>query len=121
MSNYKDFKYVFTNIMSTAKTSMTGIIKSEGSRVMAKNNGASYVLQNVLITSGPATGLTVLATRTTITKDAKVKDIPALNVEVTLYHSVVPSTKVGEKNQHFFEISTGADTATNADLDAIFG
>jgi hypothetical protein len=105
---------------TTAKTSMTGIVKSEGSRVMAKKNGASYVLQNVLITSGPATGLIVLATRTTITKDAKVKDIPALNTEVTLYHSMVPSTKEGEKNQHFFEISTGADTASNADLDALF-
>lgn len=100
---------------------MTGIVKSAGSRVMAKANGASYVLMNVLITSGPAVGLTVLATRTTITKDAKVKDIPALNAEVTLYHSIVPSTKEGEKNQHFFEISTGADTASNADLDAIFG
>ena len=100
---------------------MTGIVKSAGSRVMPKANGAFYVLMNVLITSGPAAGLTVLATRTTITKDAKVKDIPALDSEVTLYHSVVPSTKEGEKNQHFFEISTGADTASNVDLDAIFG
>lgn len=100
---------------------MTGIIKSEGSNVKAKSNGASYIYMNVLITSGPAKGLTVLATRTTITKDAVVKDIPALDAEVTLYHSVVPSTKAGEKNQHFFEISMGANTATNTDLDAIFG
>jgi len=107
--------------MSTTKTSMTGIVKSVGSKVMAKNNGAQYVLQNVLITSGPATGMLVLATRTTLTKEAKVKKIPELDAEVTLYHSVVPSTKAGEKNQHFFEISTGADTASNADLDAIFG
>ena len=106
--------------MST-KTSMTGIVKSTGSKVMAKSNGASYVLMNVLITSGPATGLTVLATRTTVTKDAVVKSLPELNAEVTLYHSVVPSTKEGEKNQHFFEISTGADTASNTELDAIFG
>jgi hypothetical protein len=106
--------------MST-KTSMTGIIKSTGSKVLAKSNGAQYVLQNVLITSGPATGLTVLATRTTLTKDAKTKEIPALDTEVTLYHSVVPSTKEGEKNQHFFEISIGADTASNTDLDNIFG
>jgi hypothetical protein len=106
--------------MST-KTSMTGIVKSNGSKVLAKSNGASYVLMNVLITSGPAKGLTVLATRTTITKDAVVKALPELNAEVTLYHSVVPSTKEGEKNQHFFEISTGADTANNVDLDAAFG
>ena len=106
--------------MST-KTSMTGIVKSNGSKVLAKANGASYVLMNVLITSGPAKGLTVLATRTTITKEAVVKSVPELNAEVTLYHSVVPSTKEGEKNQHFFEISTGSDTANNVDLDAAFG
>jgi len=110
-----------TTATTTAKVSMTGIVKSEGSKVLAKVNGAQYVLQNVLITSGPAKGLLVLATRTTLTKDAKTKTIPAVDTEVTLYHSVVPSTKAGEKNQHFFEISTGADTATNADLDAIFG
>ena len=106
--------------MSTTN-SMTGIVKSNGSKVLAKTNGASYVLMNVLITSGPAKGLTVLATRTTITKDAVVKSVPELNAEVTLYHTVVPSTKQGEKNQHFFEISTGSDTASNADLDAVFG
>lgn len=106
--------------MST-NNSMTGIIKSNGSKVLAKANGASYVLMNVLITSGPAKGLTVLGTRTTVTKDAVVKSLPELNAEVTLYHSVVPSTKEGEKNQHFFEISTGADTANNADLDNAFG
>jgi len=100
---------------------MTGIIKSNGSKVLAKANGASYVLMNVLVTSGPAKGLTVLGTRTTITKDAVVKSVPELNAEVTLYHSVVPSTKEGEKNQHFFEISTGSDTANNVDLDSAFG
>lgn len=100
---------------------MTGIIKSNGSKVLAKANGASYVLMNVLVTSGPAKGLTVLATRTTITKEAVVKSVPELNAEVTLYHSVVPSTKEGEKNQHFFEISTGSDTANNVDLDTAFG
>jgi len=105
--------------MST-KTSMTGVVKSTGSRVLAKSNGASYMLMNVEITSGPAKGLTVLATRTTITKEAVVKSVPEMDSVVTLYHSVVPSTKEGEKNQHFFEISTGADTATNADLDALF-
>ena len=106
---------------TTAKVSMTGIVKSVGSKVLAKSNGAQYVLQNVLITSGPAKGMLVLGTRTTLTKDSKTKEIPALDTEVTLYHSVVPSTKEGEKNQHFFEISMGADTASNADLDAIFG
>lgn len=120
MSDYKDYKYVFTYIMST-KTSMTGIVRSTGSKVLAKANGASYVLMSVEITSGKGTGLTVLATRTTITKEAVVKSVPAVDTVVTLYHSVVPSTKEGEKNQHFFEISTGADTATNADLDDAFG
>ena len=105
--------------MST-RNSMTGIVKSTGSKVLAKSNGASYILMNVEITSGPAKGLTVLATRTTITKEAVVKSVPELDTVVTLYHSVVPSTKEGEKNQHFFEISTGADTATNADLDVVF-
>ncbi len=106
--------------MST-NNSMTGIVRSAGSKVLAKANGASYVLMNVEITSGPAKGLTVLATRTTITKDAVVKSVPEVDAVVTLYHTVVPSTKPGEKNQHFFEISTGADTANNTDLDNAFG
>ena len=106
---------------ATTKTSMTGVIKSAPSKVMTKSNGATYVLINVLITSGKAIGLTVLATRTTMTKDAVIKSVPQIDDNVTLYHSVVPSTKEGEKNQHFFEISTGSDTATNAELDAIFG
>ena len=106
--------------MST-NNSMTGIVRSTASKVLAKNNGASYVLMSVEITSGKAKGLTVLATRTTITKEAVVKSVPEMDSVVTLYHSVVPSTKEGEKNQHFFEISTGADTASNATLDAIFG
>lgn len=101
--------------------SMTAIVKGNASKVLPKSNGAQYVLINCLITSGPAKGLTVLATRTILTKDSVTKSIPDLNAEITLYHSVVPSTKAGEKNQHFFEISTGADTASNAELDAIFG
>jgi len=101
--------------------SMTGIVKSTASKTLPKSNGAQYVLMSVEITSGKAKGLTVLATRTILTKEAVVKSVPGVDAIVTLYHSVVPSTKEGEKNQHFFEISTGADTATNADLDAIFG
>jgi len=102
------------------KTSMTGIVKSVGSKTMDKSNGAQYVLQNVLVTSGPAKGLLVLATRTTLTKEKVAKSVPEVDAEVTLYHSMVPSTKEGCVNQHFFEISTGADTASNADLDALF-
>lgn len=101
--------------------SYTGIVKSAGSKSMPKVNGATYVLMNVLITSGKATGLTVLSTRTTKTKDGIDKVLPEIGDEITLYHSVVPSTKAGEKNQHFFEISMGMDTASNADLDAAFG
>jgi hypothetical protein len=114
---------VLNFVMSTitAKASMTGIVRSTGSKVMSKSNSAEYILMNVEITSGKGVGLTVLATRTTLTAKGIAKAIPAMDSVVTLYHSVVPSTKEGEKNQHFFEISTGADTATNADLDAIFG
>lgn len=100
---------------------MTGIIKSNGSKVLAKANKGQYVLQDVLITSGPATGIIVLATRTVLTKEGVVKDIPKVGTEVTLYHSVVPSTKEGEKNQHFFEISIGNDVASNSELDNLFG
>jgi archaellum component FlaG (FlaF/FlaG flagellin family) len=97
------------------------IVKSAGSKVMAKSNGAQYVLINAEITEGPAKGLIVLATRTTLTKDAVIKEIPAINAEVVLYHTVVPSTKEGEKNQHFFEIGLGGETANNTELDKVFG
>ena len=101
--------------------SMTAIVKSVGSRTLDKKNGAQYVLQNCLITDGPAKGMLVLATRTTLTKDKVAKEVPALGAEVTLFHSTVVSTVAGQKNQHFFEISIGGDTASNADLDTAFG
>lgn len=99
---------------------MTGIVKSAGSKSMPKSNGATYVLMSVLVTDGKAKGLTVLATRTTSTKDNVVKSTPEIGEEVTLYHTVVPSTREGEVNQHFFEISVGLASATNAELDAAF-
>lgn len=85
-----------------------------------KSNGATYSCLNVSIEDGPAKGLVVLATRTTITKDGLVKILPVIGDAVTVYHTVVPSTKEGEKNQHFFEISTGIMSATNSDLDTVF-
>ena len=101
--------------------SFKGIVKSNGSDVRAKATGAQYVLMNVEITEGPAKGMVVLATRTTVTAEKVVKDIPALEAEVTLYHTVVPSTRQGEKNQHFFEIGTGIQSASNSALDTAFG
>ena len=101
--------------------SFKGIVKSNGSDVLTKSTGAQYVLMNVEITEGPAKGLVVCATRTTVTAEKIVKSIPAMETEVTLYHTVVPSTKAGEKNQHFFEIGTGMQTANNTALDAVFG
>ena len=85
-----------------------------------KSNGATYTCVNAEILDGPAKGMIILATRTTITKDGVIKALPNIGDSVVLYHTVVPSTKEGEKNQHFFEISTGTLSATNADLDAVF-
>ncbi len=101
--------------------SFKGIVKKANDAVLSKVNGAQYVLVNVEITEGPAKGLVVLATRTTLTAEKVVKAIPAIDEEVVLYHTVVPSTREGEKNQHFFEIGTGIQTASNTALDSVFG
>lgn len=84
--------------------SFKGIVKSNGSDVLTKSTGAQYVLMNVEITEGPAKGLVVCATRTTVTAEGVIKSIPKVGEEVVLNHTVVPSTKEGEKNKHFFEV-----------------
>lgn len=110
-----------TSTNNVARLSMTAIIKSKPSKVLPKSNKGQYVLLDCLITSGKATGMLVTGTRTVLTKDAEVKEIPEIGTEITLYHTVLPSTKEGEKNVHFFEISLRGDTASNAELDDIFG
>ena len=105
--------------MSTI-TMYKGIVKTEVVFNKEKSTGATYSGMNVLIMDGPAKGLVVLATRTTKTAQGVMKKLPELGQEVVLYHSILPSTKPGEKNQHFFEIGMGTLSATNADLDAIF-
>jgi len=106
---------------TTPRTAYKAIIKSAPSKILPKANGAQYVLMSAEITEGPAKGVVVTATRTVLTKDSVTKETPDLNQEVTLYHSIIPSTKEGEKNAHFFEISLGNETASNNELDKVFG
>ena len=106
--------------METTNT-YKAIVKTNGSKTLAKSNGGTYVLQNVEIQEGPAKGVIVLASRTTLTKDGVIKSVPEIGTEIVVYHTIVPSTKEGEKNQHFFEIGSANDTADNTTLDAIFG
>lgn len=110
--------------MSTTETprrTFKAIIKSAGSKTLTKQNGAQYVLMNAEITEGPLKGKMVAATRTVVTKDAVVKEVPEIGTEVTLYHSYVESTREGEQFQHFFEISLSAESTSNNDLTALLG
>lgn len=98
---------------------MKAVIKSAPSATMSKSNGSTYCLVSALVMDGPAKGLLVTATRTLSNKDGVAKKSVAINDEVTLYHSMLPST-TGAGNAHFFEVSIGMETVANSVLDKLF-
>lgn len=102
-------------------STMKAIIKGQASKVMSKSNGAEYVLINCLILDGPAKGSVVAGTRTVVNAEGIEKSIPSIDDEVTLHHSVVPSTSKPGSFVHFFEISTAMQTESNDALTALFG
>ena len=95
-------------------------IKSVFDEVKTKSNGKSYQLATATIN--------VIKDGKNIEKDVIVqytlsdeKAFLEVGQKVNLYHTVVPSTKPGEVNQHFFEVSRGVSAATNAELDELLG
>ena len=99
----------------------TGVVISQvKEEPRVKENGSQYVLMTVQITEGPAKGKNVLATRTVLNKQGEVKSIPTIGADVIVYHTFLPSTREGELNQHFFEISLATATESNNSLDALF-
>ena len=97
------------------------IIKGTASKEMTKSNGAKYVLINCMITSGPAEGLVVAGTFTTLTAEGVEKEVPAPETEVILYREVLPSTKEAGKFVNFFNIGLGYTQADNDLLNSLLG
>lgn len=93
-------------------------IKSVFDQLKEKSNGKSYQLANATINVN-GKNIDVLAQYTLSDEKGNLKEPLEVGQSVYLYHTVVPSTKPGEKNQHFFEVSRGA--ATNAELDELLG
>jgi len=91
-------------------------IKSVFDDVKTKSNGKSYQLATATINVN-GKNIDVLAQYTLSDEKAFLE----VGQKVNLYHTVVPSTKAGEKNQHFFEVSRGVSAATNAELDELLG
>lgn len=91
-------------------------IKSAFDEVKTKSNGKSYQLAIATINVN-GKNIDVLAQYTLSDEKAFLE----VGQKVNLYHTVVPSTKEGEKNQHFFEVSRGVSAATNAELDELLG
>ena len=91
-------------------------IKSVFDEVKTKSNDKSYQLATATINVN-GKNIDVLAQYTLSDKKALLE----VGQKVNLYHTVVPSTKEGEKNQHFFEVSRGVSAATNAELDELLG
>ena len=106
--------------------------------------GGKYQLHNVEILEGPFKGKIVAGTRTLINKDGEAKTPVDKNQEVVVYHRVEPKIGALEEikaledigktvteeerkaiikkhgNKHFFEISTGEMSASDAELDALY-
>ena len=94
------------------------VVKSAATFTGTKSNGGSYVLHQVEILDGPFKGLSVPGTRTVLNSKGEKKEPVAEGQEVTVYHRVEPKAD-GNGNKHFFEISTGEMSASDAELDAI--
>lgn len=88
---------------------------------MSKSNGGKYVLIDCEITDGPAKGLIVAGSFTTVTADGTVKEVPAPETKITLYREVLPSSKEPGKYVNFFNISRGLQQASNDDINALLG
>lgn len=97
------------------------VIVGTPSKTMSKSNDAEYVLINCEILEGPAKGLIVAGTRTTVNVKGEEKSIPEVGTEVVLHHRAVESTTEPGKYVHFFEIATGLATANNDELTALLG
>ena len=99
MSNYK------AKIVSVSKETLT------------KSNGGKTQLCQALITEGPLTGMTVLASRTLRNASGAEKSPVSAGQEVEVYHSQLPSTSNPGTMQNFFEVSTGLG-ASQDDINA---
>lgn len=96
-----------SNTPAQTNPTFKAIVKSGASAVQSKTNGGQYVLHNCEITEGPLKGLVVTGTRTVKNAQGKAKEPVALNTEVMLHLTRVPSTQDPSKMVNFFEISTG--------------
>ena len=100
-------------------------IKSVFDEIKTKSNGKPYQLANATINVTNKDGVNiekdVLAQYTLVNEKGEDKEPLEVGQKVNLYHTIVPSTKEGEKNQHFFEVSRGVSAATNAELDELLG
>jgi hypothetical protein len=96
-----------SNTPAQTNPTFKAIVKSGASAIQPKNNGGQYVLHNCEITEGPLKGLVVTGTRTVKNAQGKTKEPVALNTEVMLHLTRVPSTQDPSKMVNFFEISTG--------------
>lgn len=110
---------VSTPTVIAKSVSFKAVVKSAASKVFPKTNGNEYVYLSVELLDGAAKGLTVLATRTTLSNGVE-KSIPAEGEECVVYHTKLPSQKEEGKFVHFFEISTGSTPiADNDELSAL--
>ena len=102
----------------------SAFIKSVFDEVKTKATGKQYVLATAtinVIKDGVNIEKDVLAQYTLENEKGEAKPGLEIGQKVNLYHTIVPSTREGEKNQHFFEISRGVSVATNAELDELLG
>jgi hypothetical protein len=89
------------------KLTFKGIVTGNASKVMIKNtqDGPSeYVLINCLITEGFAKGTSVSGSFTTKNASGVVKEVPATDAEITLWHTAVESRTEPGKMINLFDI-----------------
>lgn len=89
------------------KLTFKGIVTGKASKVLTKNtqDGISeYVLVNCLITEGFAKGTQVSGSVTTKNAAGVIKEVPAVDAEITLWHTAVPSRTEPGKMINLFDV-----------------
>jgi hypothetical protein len=103
------------------KLTFKGIVTGNASKVMTKNTDegpTEYVLIKCSITEGFAKGTEVAGSFTTRNIKGVVREVPAVDTVITLWHTAVQSRTEPGKMINLFDVSIGGTPIAKFDNDA---
>lgn len=90
-------------------------ILNSGSKVLTKSNGSQYVLYNIEVLDGSATGQKFTAERVILNSNGEEKSLFEKDQKVVAYINIYPSTIEGRKYTIFVTLGEQSNTANMND------